>query len=98
MRRVPFALVLLLVGATAAWAQGRVGQGREGGARGAGARASAPADPFFVSPIPVADLGIDVAPKVQLVKMDPPPKRQAGKKVASVEELVNLLHTEAKVI
>jgi len=48
--------------------------------------------------IPVADLGIDVAPKVQLVKMDPPPKRQAGKKVASVEELVNLLHTEAKVI
>ena len=48
--------------------------------------------------IPVADLGVDVTPTVKLVKMDPPPKRQAGKKVASVEELVNLLHTEAKVI
>lgn len=48
--------------------------------------------------IEVGSLGVDVAPKVKLVKMDPPPKRQAGKKVASVEELVNLLHTEAKVI
>ncbi len=48
--------------------------------------------------IPVADLGVDVAPKVKVLKMEPPPKRQAGKKVASVEELVNLLHTEAKVI
>ena len=56
MRRVPLSLVLLLVCATAAWPQGRGGQGREGGARGAGARAGAPADAFFVSPIPVADL------------------------------------------
>ncbi|MEO6025515.1 MAG: electron transfer flavoprotein subunit beta/FixA family protein [Candidatus Binatia bacterium] len=48
--------------------------------------------------IPVADLGVDVAPMAKIVKMEPPPKRQAGKKVASVEELVNLLHTEAKVI
>ena len=48
--------------------------------------------------IPVADLGVDVAPKVKVVKMEPPPKRQAGKKVESVEQLVNLLHTEAKVI
>jgi len=48
--------------------------------------------------IEVGSLGVDIAPTVKLVKMDPPPKRQAGKKVASVEELVNLLHTEAKVI
>ena len=48
--------------------------------------------------IPVADLGVDVTPTVKLVRMEPPPKRQAGKKVASVDELVNLLHTEAKVI
>ena len=48
--------------------------------------------------IPIADLGIDVAPKAQIVKMDPPPKRQAGKRVESVEQLVELLHTEAKVI
>ena len=48
--------------------------------------------------IPVGDLGVDIAPKAKLVKMEPPAKRQAGKKVASVDELVNLLHTEAKVI
>ncbi len=48
--------------------------------------------------IPVADLGVDVAPRVKIVKMDPPPKRQAGKKVESVDQLVELLHTEAKVI
>ena len=48
--------------------------------------------------IPVGDLGIDIAPKAKLVKMEPPLKRQAGKKVASVDELVNLLHSEAKVI
>ena len=48
--------------------------------------------------IPVADLGVDVTPKVKIVKMDPPPKRQAGKKVESVDQLVQLLHSEAKVI
>jgi len=48
--------------------------------------------------IPIAELGIDVKPIVKILKMDPPPKRQAGKKVESVEQLVELLHTEAKVI
>jgi len=48
--------------------------------------------------IPVADLGVDIAPRVKITKMEPPPAREAGKKVESVEELVNLLHTEAKVI
>jgi len=48
--------------------------------------------------IAIGDLGVDVAPKARVVKMDPPPKRQAGKKVESVEQLVELLHTEAKVI
>jgi electron transfer flavoprotein beta subunit len=48
--------------------------------------------------IPVADLGIDVTPRLRVVKLSPPPKRQAGKRVESVQELVNLLHTEAKVI
>jgi len=48
--------------------------------------------------IPIADLGVDVTPRAKVVKMDPPPKRQAGKKVESVEQLVELLHTEAKVI
>jgi len=48
--------------------------------------------------IPIGDLGVDVASTAKLIKMEPPPKRQAGKKLASVDELVNLLHTEAKVI
>ena len=48
--------------------------------------------------IPIAEVGVDVAPKARIVKMDPPPKREAGKKVESVEQLVELLHTEAKVI
>lgn len=48
--------------------------------------------------IPVASLGIDVTPKLKVVKLDPPPKRQAGRKVGSVQELVQVLHNEAKVI
>ena len=47
---------------------------------------------------PVADLGVDIKPKAKIVKMEPPPKRQAGKKVESVDQLVELLHSEAKVI
>ncbi len=48
--------------------------------------------------IPVASLGVDVAPKARVLKLEPPPKRQAGRKVATVEELVQVLHNEAKVI
>jgi len=46
----------------------------------------------------IGDLGVDVTPRAKIVKMDPPPKRQAGKKVESVQQLVELLHSEAKVI
>ena len=45
-----------------------------------------------------ADLGVDVAPKVQTVSMALPPKRAAGRLVKSVDELVKALATEAKVI
>ena len=48
--------------------------------------------------IPVADLGVDVAPRVKIVKLETPPKRAAGRKVGSVQELVKVLHEEAKVI
>ncbi|HVN85835.1 MAG TPA: electron transfer flavoprotein subunit beta/FixA family protein [Candidatus Binatia bacterium] len=48
--------------------------------------------------IPVGDLGVDVSPKLKVLSLAPPPKRQAGKMVGSVQELVSLLHTEAKVI
>ncbi|MBV8614198.1 MAG: electron transfer flavoprotein subunit beta/FixA family protein [Acetobacteraceae bacterium] len=45
-----------------------------------------------------ADLGVDPAPRLTLVRVSEPPKRQAGKKVGSVAELVQKLKTEAKVI
>jgi electron transfer flavoprotein beta subunit len=48
--------------------------------------------------IPVADLGVAIAPKARIVKLETPPKRSAGKKVGTVQELVQLLHDEAKVI
>ncbi|KJZ14823.1 electron transfer flavoprotein subunit beta [Halomonas sp. S2151] len=45
-----------------------------------------------------ADLGIEVASKVKLVKVEPPAERQGGIKVGSVDELVDKLKNEAKVI
>jgi electron transfer flavoprotein beta subunit len=48
--------------------------------------------------IPVDSLGVDLAPKLKIKALVAPPKRQAGRKVGSVEELVGVLHSEAKVI
>ncbi len=45
-----------------------------------------------------ADLGVDVTPRVQVLKVVEPPAREAGVKVASVAELVDKLKNEAKVI
>ena len=45
-----------------------------------------------------ADLGIDTAPRVEVLKVEEPPKRKAGIKVANVAELVQKLKNEAKVI
>jgi electron transfer flavoprotein beta subunit len=33
------------------------------------------------------DLGVDISPRQQILKVTEPPKRQGGGKVASVEEL-----------
>ncbi|MNC89713.1 Electron transfer flavoprotein subunit beta [compost metagenome] len=44
------------------------------------------------------DLGVDVAPRLKVIKVNEPPKRQAGVKVGSVAELVAKLKNEAKVI
>ncbi|MEH6578991.1 MAG: electron transfer flavoprotein subunit beta/FixA family protein [Amphritea sp.] len=44
------------------------------------------------------DLGVAVKAHTQLLKVEPPAVRQAGIKVASVEELVDKLKNEAKVI
>jgi electron transfer flavoprotein beta subunit len=48
--------------------------------------------------IPLAEVGVDTTPTLKIHRVDPPSKREAGKKVGSVEELVELLHSEAKVI
>ncbi len=43
-------------------------------------------------------LGVDVAPRLVTLKVDEPPKRQGGAKVADVATLVDKLRNEAKVI
>ena len=43
-------------------------------------------------------LGVDAAPRLVTLKVEEPPKRQAGKKVGSVQELVAALRNEARVI
>jgi electron transfer flavoprotein beta subunit len=45
-----------------------------------------------------ADLGVDVTPRLTVLRVEEPAKRQAGAKVASVQELVAKLRNEAKVI
>ena len=44
------------------------------------------------------DLGVDTKPRIKQIKVEEPPKRKAGIKVANVAELVNKLKNEAKVI
>jgi electron transfer flavoprotein beta subunit len=45
-----------------------------------------------------ADLGVEISSHLSLVKVEPPPARSAGIKVESVEQLVDKLKNEAKVI
>ena len=44
------------------------------------------------------DLGVDMAHRLQQLKVEEPPKRKSGIKVTSVADLVNKLKNEAKVI
>ncbi|MCS2610081.1 electron transfer flavoprotein subunit beta/FixA family protein [Halomonas dongshanensis] len=44
------------------------------------------------------ELGVSLASKVRLLKVEPPAERQGGVKVASVDELIDKLKNEAKVI
>jgi electron transfer flavoprotein beta subunit len=48
--------------------------------------------------VTAADLGVDATPRLKTLKVVEPPKRGAGVKVASVQELVDKLKNEAKVI
>ena len=44
------------------------------------------------------DLGVDISNRIQQLKVEEPPKRKGGVKVANVAELVSKLKNEAKVI
>ena len=44
------------------------------------------------------DLGVDTKPRIEQIKVEEPPKRKAGIKVANVAEMVNKIKNEAKVI
>ncbi len=45
-----------------------------------------------------SDLGVDFTPRLEILKVSEPPVRQGGAKVADVDELIEKLKNEAKVI
>jgi electron transfer flavoprotein beta subunit len=45
-----------------------------------------------------SDYGVDITPKLKVLKVSEPPKRQAGIKVKTVAELLDKLKNEAGVI
>lgn len=51
-----------------------------------------------IEELKASDLGVDLAPKVKLESLSPPPARPAGRIVGSVDELVKALAEEIKVI
>ena len=51
-----------------------------------------------IDQIAVDELGVDVAPRLETLKVEDPPGRAGGKRVADVEELVDKLRNEAGVI
>ena len=48
--------------------------------------------------IKIEDVGIDVTPRLRVISVSEPPVRKGGGKVSSVEELIDKLKNEAKVI
>ena len=52
----------------------------------------------LIEQLSASDLGVDTKPRIEQIKVEEPPKRKAGIKVASVEELVQKLKNDAKVI
>ncbi len=51
-----------------------------------------------IETLKAADLGVDITPRLKVLKVEEPAKRSAGIKVGSVAELVDKLKNEAKVI
>jgi electron transfer flavoprotein beta subunit len=48
--------------------------------------------------IPLADLGVEAASRTTILKLETPPKRKAGVRVKTVDELISKLRGEAKVL
>lgn len=48
--------------------------------------------------VSVAELGVEIAPSIEILKVEEPPKRSGGVKLADVNELMDKLKNEAKVI
>ena len=48
--------------------------------------------------LPAADFGLDITPRISTLKVSLPPEREAGVIVESVDELIDKLKNEAKVI
>jgi len=48
--------------------------------------------------IDAGSLGVDLTPRLKIKKLSPPPARKGGRKVESVDELIKVLKTEAKVL
>ncbi|KXS13628.1 electron transfer flavo protein, beta subunit [Gonapodya prolifera JEL478] len=44
------------------------------------------------------DLGVDITPRLEILEVAEPPKRSGGRKVESVDDLIDKLKNEAKVI
>ena len=51
-----------------------------------------------IEQVELGDLGLDTGLKVETIGFEAPPERKAGIKVKTVEELLDKLHNEAKVI
>lgn len=51
-----------------------------------------------IKEVAAADLGVDITPRLTINSLEPPTQKEAGKKVETVEELIGLLHDEAKVL
>ena len=48
--------------------------------------------------ISLADLSVNVTSRTQVLSLEPPPQRKAGVRVKTVDELVNKLKHEAKIL
>ncbi len=48
--------------------------------------------------MPITDTGVDVTPRLETLKVEEPAVRSGGRKVADVDELINVLKEEVGII